>query len=308
MSRQRVTTIVKSNLDLWLNDLFLRDGLFHTITVGETDIYGRDLSELIPISDEDFADGCVWQSHFKSWVHESGITPTDSDIAPPLLPSGVVIGGTFYAQDSTSPDYNASLAHHFDFPNGRIIFDSPVPTDSGVKAAFSYKDISIDFSNSYENETKDLFIETAYKDNPYQTGVLSYPDKNQRVLPMVLIGIQGRQNDAYELGSASNVAVLNGTFQIFTREPYIKDIIEDLICSQEHTVLLGIDFNTAPQPLDYYGDKNPAFTNYSSLANEWGEHFYKRIYIDELNQVFIPPVVNIERSRINFTIRVYPNF
>lgn len=308
MSRQRVTSIVKSNLDLWLNDLFLKDGLFHTISLGETDIYGQDLSQLTPVSDEDFADGCVWQSHFKSWVHESGIIPSDTGIAPPILPTGIVVAGTFYPQDSSHPQYVAALSHHFDFPNGRVILDAPLSTSSGMQVAFSHKSVTVEFANSYENESKDLYIETSHKDNPYQTGVLSYPTKNQRTLPMVLINMVGRQNDAYELGSASNVAVLNGAFQIWTREPYLLDTLNDLISQQEHVVLIGIDFNTAPQPLDFYGDKNPSYTSYGNLANEWGEHFYKRIYIDELRLVQVPPLMNIERSRINFTIRVYPNF
>lgn len=308
MPRQRVTSIVKSNLDLWLNDLFLRDGLYHNISAGETDIYNRDISQLIYVDDEDYPEGCVWQSHFKSWVHESGISPSDTGVAPPIIPTGVTVDGTFYPQFSGDAGYNATYSHHFDFPNGRIIFDTPLATGSYVKTEFSHKTVTVEFSNSYENETKDLFIETSHKDNPYQTGVLAYPTKDQRTLPIVLINVQSRTNDAYELGSASNVAVLNGSFHIWTREPYIKDLVEDLICQQEHTVLLGIDFNTAPQPLDYYGDKNPSYTSYGSFANEWGEHFFKRIYIDELNQIEVTPFMNIERSRINFTIRVYPNF
>ena len=65
MPRLRAKAQVKQNLDLYLNDLFLRDGFFTTVNVGEADIYGRDLSLLTSVTaDPSFADGRVWQSAF----------------------------------------------------------------------------------------------------------------------------------------------------------------------------------------------------------------------------------------------------
>lgn len=308
MSRQRVTSIVKQNLDLWLNDLLLRDGFFTTISVGETDVYNRDMSRLFYVEDESFQTGSVWQSYFKNWVHESGIVPTDSGIAPPILPSGIVLNGTFFPQSSGSPGYSGVYAHNFDFPNGRVLFSSPIPTGSTVSVAFSHKHVSVEFADTQEAESRDLIVETAFKDNPSQTGVIVLPPKNSVILPAIFISMTSRTNNAYELGSASNVAELRGAFSIWSRDSYTKDGVEDLIEQQEHTVLLGIDFNTAPQPLTYLGDKNGSFTSYDVLTDEWGEHFYKRIYIDELNQVTVTPYMNIERGRINFVIRVFPNF
>lgn len=299
MPSLRVTSQVKANLDLWLNDLFLRDALYTNISLSEKDIYGRDLSQLIAVQDEDYADGQVWQSHFKGWVYESGISPSDTGVLPPILASGATINGTFYSRAS---------GLHIDHPNGRIILDTPIATGGTVKATFSYKTVLVDFADAFENETKEFYVETALKDNPWQTGLLSYPTKNQRTLPMTLIDIRSRSNDAYEIGSASNVAVLQGSFHIWARDAYQKDIVEDLLGQQEHTVLFGINFNTAPQPLDFYGDRIGAWTSYSSLAYDTSPHLYKRIYIDELNQARDPPFFNIERGRLNFTIRVYPNF
>ena len=46
MPRLRRKALVKSNLDLWLNDLFLKDGFFIDVSTGETDVYGRDISEM----------------------------------------------------------------------------------------------------------------------------------------------------------------------------------------------------------------------------------------------------------------------
>jgi len=85
MPRLRRKSLVKSNLDLWLNDLFLKDGFFIDVSTGDTDVYGRDISEMISTPDPSYADGRVWQSAFKEWVHESGINPTEPTQTAPLV-------------------------------------------------------------------------------------------------------------------------------------------------------------------------------------------------------------------------------
>lgn len=307
MPTRRVKSQVKANVDLWLNDLLLRDGFYSTVTTGETDIYGRNVSQLISVDSPSHADNRVWQSAFKNWVHESGITPT-SPISPPLLASGVTVDGTFYPKDPLAPGYNASFAHTIDFVNGRVIFDSAIAATSNVEAEFSYKSVWVDFADRLENEEDDLVFETMYKDNPMQTGVLVYPMEKTVPLPSIMLDFRTRDQDPYELGVASTITVLRGSFILWTRDSADKDLIEDLIMANEQVVLLGIDFNSAPMPLDSDNDKVPAYTSYSDFARLDGNHFYQRIYIDELSQRNSVPTYNVERGRIDFTIRVYPNF
>lgn len=308
MPRLRRKSLVKSNLELWLNDLFLKDGFFTNVSTGETDIYGRDISEMIHTEDPSYLTGRVWQSAFKEWVHESGITPTNNLVTPPLLASGVTVDGTFYPKDPTAPGFNPAFSHALDYRNGRVIFDLPISLASTVQGEFAYKEITVDLAATFENETKEFFVETTYKDNPYQTGVITFPEENSRTLPMVLIDVTAMGYDGYELGNASNLLRLQGSFIIWARDDYMRDQIEDLLGSQEHVVLKGIDFNTGPYPLDYRNDKNPAFTSYDDLAQIWGPYFWRRIYLDEVDSRRITPFYNIERTQVNFLVRVYPNF
>lgn len=308
MPRLLVKSQVKQNLDLYLNDLFLRQGFFTDISTGETDIYSRDISQLSSVSDPSFPDNTVWQSAFKQWVHESGLVTDFANISSPIVASGVTVDGTFYPTDSAAPGFNPIFAHNVDFPNGRIIFSSAISSSSTVQVEFSYKEITVDFASTFENESKDFFIETAFKDNPHQTGVITYPEFNSRTLPMVLIDVLRTSRDAYELGSASTVAVLEGSFIIWSRDEFMRDQIEELLSDQEHTVLLGINFNTAPFPLTHIGDKNSSYTNYDTLANLASPHFYRRIYLDEVSTRRLAPFYNIERTQASFTIRVYPIF
>jgi len=304
--RYRAKAQVKANLNLWLNDLFLRDGFYSTISAGEVDIYGRDLSLMSVYSDPSFADNTVYQSAFKNWVHESGLVPTSTAIIPPTVSSGVTVDGTFYPKDPLAAGYVAAFDHKIDFPNGRIIFTSPVV--GTVQGGFSYKEISVDNASIFENEAKEFFFETSLKDNPHQTGVITYPEPNARTLPLVLIDSLTRRSEPYELGVASTTAIFGVSLIVWTRDEYMKDQIDDLVASQERIVLLGTDFNISPQPLDFFGDKLPSYTNYNDYARLDSPFFWHRIYIDEIDSRRLEPYFNMERLQVNFSIRVYPNF
>ena len=308
MPKLRRKALIKSNLDLWLNDLFLKDGFFTDVSTGETDIYGRDISELISNADPSYADGRVWQSAFKEWVHESGIIPTESLTTPPLVASGVTVDAVFYPKDPGASGFNPAFSHALDYRNGRVIFDTPIALTSVVQGEFSYKEITVALAATFENEEKEFFFETTYKDNPFQTGVLTFPEENSRTLPMVMIDVTQMTHEAYELGNASNTLELQGSLLVWARDDYMRDQIEDLLGEQERVVLLGIDFNTAPYPLDFRNDKNPLFSSYDVLANLASPHFFRRLYVDDIDSRRITPFYNIERTQINFLIRVFPNF
>lgn len=310
----RAKPLIKQNLKLFLEDLFLRDGFYDNISVGETNVYGNDISLLQPAAlvyqenDPSFPqNNRVYQSAFKNWVHEDGI-PAPSGFSSPVVASGVTVAGTFYPTSSGDPGYNSTYAHKIDSPNGRVIFDTPLAGSPIVQAEFSYKTIWIDGASSFNNEKNPLLIETAYKDNPRETGVDIYPTPQSRTLPAIWIDVLSRQNSGYELGTRTPVKDFFGVFHIWARDSITIDLLEDVIGDEFRTVLLGIDFNTAPDPLLVFGQKNSNFPGYSTLANEWGPHFWHRIYLENLTANKDTPLYEVERSRMDFNIRVYPNF
>lgn len=304
----RTKSLVKQNIELYLNDLFLRNGLYTNVASGEIDFYGNDISVLVSSSDESFVDNTVFQSAFKNWVWELEIPSAGSGIAPPTAISGVAVDGVFYPTATGAPGFNAAFGHSIDYPNGRVIFNSPIAAGSTVQASFSYKEVLVDWANSLDNENRPVLIETSFKDNPQQTGVDIYPSRDSRTLPAVFIDFISRSSDGYELGDKSLIANLFGVFHIWSRDDFYQDIIEDILGEAQRDVILGINFNTAPQPLDEFGDKNPAFPAYNNIAAIWSEHFWKRIYLDVTEPKKDRPLFEVERSRVEFTARVYPNF
>jgi hypothetical protein len=305
MALMRRKTLLKSNLEYWLNDKLLREGLYRNISIGDADVYSMDMSKLVPISDdEDFKDGQVWQSAFKNWVYESGIPSSVSGVAPPTVASGISVNGTFYPEATTS----GAFAHFIDFPNGRVVFLSPILTSSLVQGDFAHKEVTVDFAERFDNERMDLLTETAIKDNPQQTGVVTYPSKEQRTLPAIWIDFLDRENDGYELGSKSLVSDFNGVFHVWGRDGFLRDVVEDIVNDTHRDVILGIDFNTAPFPLLSKGRRNPAYPGYAELARIHSPHFWRRIYMEETNPRKDKPLFEIERTQVRFRVRIFPNF
>ena len=305
----RTKGLIKQNVKLFLEDLLLRDGYFTNVSVGELDEHLRDLSRLMPgdqvYPEPDFIStfpNRVFQSAFKNWVHEDGIPSPASGIAGPIVASGVTVNGTFYPTATTS----GLFEHSIDFPNGRIIFQTPLPGSPVVQAAFAYKGFLVDSADIFDNEKRPVLIETALKDNPQVTGVVEYPSWDARTLPFVLVDVLSRQNSGHELGDRGPIRDYFGVFHVWARDEHIRDEIEEVISDQYRQVLVGIDFNRAPDPLLAHGAKNPNFPGYSTLAVEWGPFPWQRIYLEELNPKKDTPLYEVERSRVDFNIRVYP--
>jgi hypothetical protein len=298
MARMGIKSLVKSNLQYWLEDKLLRQGLYINVPSGNVDYYGRDLSLLTPIvGDPTFASGTVYQSAFKNWVHESGITVSESGLAEPIVCSGAYVNGAFVPR-------GAALS--VDYPNGRVIF-SAAPTGT-VQAAFAYKMVTVDDADIAENENRPLLIETAYKDNPLQSGVQVYPTAISRTLPAVFVELTSRQSRGYEIGSASLIAELRGVFHIWSKDPFIHDIVEDILANAQREVLIGIDFNSAPYPLNHVGDKNSGFTSYDEMADINHPMRWRRIYLDEVSTKKQKPLFEVQRLNADFLIRVFPIF
>jgi len=306
MPRLGSKSLVKSNVQYWMNNLLLSYGLYTNVATGETDFNGIDYSYCNPVIDHPtYNDGQVFQSAFKNWVYESGIIVFETGIAAPIVASGVTVNGTFYDTSTTVGTY----AHKIDYPNGTVIFDAPLGGAPTVQAAFSYKMTTVEMANNMNNENIELLIETNLKDNPPQTGVITYPQQNrQNTLPGVFIDFLSRKSLPYELGTKDPVKVFMGYFHIWTHGDMMQDILEDILADAQRDVILGVDFNDAPHPLLSEGEINPAWTTYSDMARQSSPYYWRKIYLDISDPKQDASLYEIERSRIAFKIKVYPNF
>jgi len=295
--------LLKSNLEFWLNDKLLRNGMYETISVDEQNLYAEDLSVLQNQTPNGASAGGIWQSGFKNWVYESGIPSPGVGITAPIVASGVTVNGTFYPESTVG-----AFSHKIDHRNGRVIFDTPISTSSTVKAEFSYKLVTVEDARRFDRKRQRLLTETEYKDNPYATGVSIYPTVDTKTLPAIWIDVVGRSNTGHELGNKSLIASFNCVFHVWARDAYLVDMIEDILCEEEQSVILGVDYNTAPFALLGAGEKNPNYTQYSDYAQLWTPYFWRRIYIQDVESQYDSPYHEIERARIRFVSTIYPNY
>lgn len=128
-----VSDLVGANLMGWLNNAFLNIGAFSNTSLSQSGAYGGDPSRLRLVDEPYYAAGYVYEGFRSDWVHESNILYEYQ----PIEISGVYINGAL-----------ATSGYTVNYPLGRVVFDTPLPTTSIVKCEYSYRNITVKGSDA----------------------------------------------------------------------------------------------------------------------------------------------------------------
>ena len=141
-----VPTVLLNNLVSFVDWGFLDKGGFTNLTRPASGMYGGEKTTLKLATDPNYTNGQVWQSFRQNWVWQSGVSTTTQ----PSQISGIYVNNTFrpYAYNPSSGFYCGS-GYRIDYPNGRVIFDTPLPPTSIVSTNYSYKTVLVDKSHGY---------------------------------------------------------------------------------------------------------------------------------------------------------------
>lgn len=136
-----LSNIITDNLIKFYDWGFVDKGGYTNINKPASGMYGGNKHELKLVKDPAYADGRVWETFRQNWVYQTGVNRTTQ----PNQVSGVYVGNSFlpYSYNPTSGQYIGS-GYRLDYPNGRVIFDSPIPTSSVVTMDYSYKWLKVD--------------------------------------------------------------------------------------------------------------------------------------------------------------------
>ena len=255
----------------------LEKGNYFNVTIGETDPYGNDYSELRMSSHPHYASGQVWEGFRKNWVWQSGIIPPNGIDAPLVgnnnsIPgiSGVYINDTFYSSDTTS-DY----AHSVDYFNGRVIFDNPIPSGSKVQAEYSYKYINIVYANALP-----WIREVQYRtDGPvgnFETqnkGEFDLLPEMRVQLPAIAVEIVPRRTAAgYQLGGGQ-IVYTDVLFHCLAEDEMTRNKLVDIVSFQNDKTIFMFNtnkiVNSGAFPLDYNGIPSSGALRYPDLVNTY---------------------------------------
>lgn len=190
-----LTDRLKTNFKYFLDWAFVDIGAYFNVNIPQSGAYGGDESRLIPIRDRRRSRSSatatrVWEGFRGNWVWESGVEqPTQ-----PIQVSGVYVDGVFQALGD---------GHYVDYINGRVIFDTAVPTTSTVTAEYSFKIVNVLDANDipwFRNTQFESFRIDTNKDYNYASGERANLGEVKVELPAVAVEVGGGDYRPFQIG------------------------------------------------------------------------------------------------------------
>jgi hypothetical protein len=267
---------LQDNIVEFLEWSLLEKGNYMNVSLGELSPEGIDYSKLRLSSNPSFPSGKAWEGFRKNWIWQSGVSYSPPPIigtnnAKPGI-SGVYVNNTFYPS-STSGTY----AHKVDYFNGRIIFNNSIPTNSIVKAEYSYRYINVVYANSlpWLAEIQYSSLNLGEDFNNLNKGKYDLPTEARIQLPSIAIEIVPRRTmKGYQLGGGQWVDT-DVLFHCLAEDEYTRNKLVDIISLQNDKTIYMFDSNSIARsgafPLDYNGFPVSGALRYPDLI----ENYYR---------------------------------
>lgn len=301
-----VTTHIRENLISFFDYGIVSKSGFINIEIPSTGYYGGNDQQLRPVNDPRYTNGQVWEGFRSNWVWESGIGAlTSNDNAYPGV-SGVYINSTFYPV-STTGEYS----HYINHPLGRVIFNSPISTDSTVECNFSYKYVNVTRVDGLEwfkqiQENSERSDNTNFINNSGEWGILG---DNRLQLPAIGVElVNARRMRPYQLGGGQTVFT-DFLFHCVAEDIYTRDHLVDIICLQNDKVLKAYNLDDISAndafPLDYRGVPTSGALTYPNLISEYeGNHI--RLIESSIDSVYsLTPNVHIGSVKVKTEVILF---
>lgn len=288
---------IQDNIIEFLDWALLEKGNYQNVTLGELAPNSQDYSRLNISSNPNYPSGMAWEGFRKNWVWQSGISyspaplVSDNDSVPGI--SGVYINDTFYASPGSG-----QYSHKVDYYNGRVIFDTPIPSGSKVQVEHSYKYINIIYANSLpwlrEIEYRTLM--------PNADQTFKLPSENRVQLPAIAVEIVPKRTmRGYQLGGGQYVDT-DVLFHCLAEDEFTRNKLVDIISLQNEKTILAFNSDEIAKsgdfPLDYMGVPVSGALRYPDLLEKYyrGKLRFKNSTVqgmDLINSNFYAGIVRI---------------
>jgi hypothetical protein len=250
-------TEIETNLKYYLDWGLLGAGGWIDVEVSQTGIEGGIESTLKYVEDPSYNNGQVFQGFRKDWVWETGVEYDDTGTNPdPISITGIQVGTGIYASGDTNYGW------HINYPLGRVIFNSAIPTGSTVKADYSYR-----WCQTYVADDAPWFRELQYKSFDASETQFIQQDKigdwsicgHQRVqMPSVIIECVAKGGgEGYELGSNALNRQQDVLLNVIAENRQDRNKLVDYFLNLKDKVIWLFDSDLMVEqtgfPLDYRG-------------------------------------------------------
>ena len=286
---------MESTLKTYLDWGLLSVGGWTNITTPTSGAYGGTFDTLRLVSDPAYTDGQVWESARKDWVWETGmdysgvLSNGTATGVEPVTVTGVSINGTTYGTG------DATYAHHYNYPLGRVVLDTAISTSSTVKAEYSYRNVQVYIAD--QAPWWDEFQQNSLRvDDPTYSvagsGNWSILSNNRVQLPAIIVeAVPRRTFTPYQMGDVSQFVYQDVLFHIIADTRWWRNNLVDIISFQKDTTIMMYDNNTVAQsgayPLDFRGMLVDSSKTYPCLANDYpykSMRFFNAI-VTEMNTI-----------------------
>lgn len=283
INQDLLLNIVEANIKTFLDWGFLNIGAWFDAELNQDTIYSNvnQQSRLLPVADEQFVDGQIWQGIRKDWVFESGAHPSGQQ---PILISGLTVDGVFHPYPSGDFSIN--------YPDGYVIFDNPIAIGSDVEMEYSYRNIQV-YRASDAEWFSQLQYDTFNNSNPdiqrMEDGNWSIAGNHRIQLPAIIIDPISRSNSLpYEIGSYGLVVSQDIGMYVLAETKNERNKIIDILRLQQGITIQMYDTNLVSQnqayPLNEYLDLNPSGLMYPALTQTFPHYkcYFRTINLFEI--------------------------
>ena len=270
---------VSDNFITFLDWGFVDKGGYFNINLPDSGAYGGSKSTLRLAYDPNYNSGQIWEAFARNWVWETGTSD-----GSPISISGVTVDSTFHPTTGVG-----AFAHHYDYPNGRVVFDTAISLTSVVQLEYSTKWINVFDADQIPWFRRMQFdhnrIDSAHY-NQTASGEYSELGYTRINLPTVAVDASTIQGTIpHEIGSGARRAEMSITCHVFGHTKNDTRRIADIIADQDDRTLFLFDNNevaaSADYPLDGRGMVVSDPKTYPQLIklNQDGGYRYRRMRI-----------------------------
>lgn len=280
----------------------LNIGGFNNVVSPTSGVFGGDFSKLKFVDNPQYKKGTIWEGVRQDWVWESGV---DYGYQPISI-SGVSVNGVFYPSNTSG-----AYAHNISYPNGQVVFNTAISTNSVVKVNYSYRNYYINHSSV--PWFKELFSNSHRPDllsiPSFASGVMSTLAENRIQMPAIIVDVTpDRIMKPYEVGNSSQTVSQDVLFYIFAESPAERNKAVDIITYQKDNVLNLFDKNKLIEnnkyPLDYSGFRVSGAITYPEMVNPTGSYYGGKYFIKDCKVIPTASLPPLYKALVKMTVEL----
>lgn len=280
---------IEGNLSTFFDYGMLTIGAFFNVRIPSSGAYGGNQHQLRLSDDPNYPAGGAWEGFRTNWVFEQNIPYSTQ----PINISGIYVNNAYLPIATTG-----IKSYYIDYPNGRVIFNTPIAQNSVVTLEFSYKYYA--WSTADVPWFRDVFFDSFRVDDPHfsqiGSGIWSTASTTRVQMPAIIVeSVPKRKFIGKQLGGGFTVQQ-EIEFHIFSETSFERKQAIDVITYQIERTIPFFDKNKIlsanTYPLNGYGSLVSGAIFYPQFVNPTGGYFWRNASLREMyvlrNKDYLP--------------------